>query len=265
MSQGVLANPDSLRLMISSNLKGYDSASIVNATWNDITSRNTKWPTALSTSFITSDSIDVSDFNSYDSVNIAFRYTGKTYPTAGQKKWSVQGFTLSNKLPDGTVTPLFAAPYAGSNVTSSFQYTGWVQANIIPNNILGFNAWNLGASGISTANSVKNSQAINITAAYPIVFDPGTSVNNGPNDGWAITTKVSLKQVNPDAGVTIKNYVNTAFAGMNYMYGSLPGVYAQYLYKYTVPGVYNITFVARNLNQDKSASTIKQFQITVTP
>lgn len=265
MTQGILANPDSLRLLISTNLNGYDAVSIANASWTDITSRNSKWPTALSTSYTTSDSINISDFNNVDSINIAFRVLGKTYATSAQRKWGIQGFTLSNKLPDGTSTPLFSAPYSGAALSSVFQYTGWVQANLLPNPTTGFNAWNLGTAGISTADSVRNSQGVNIASGYPIVFDPGTAVNNSPNDSWAITKKVALKQVNPDPGVTIKNYVSAAFAGVTYNYTGIPGVYAQYLYKYTTPGVYTVTFVGRNINGDQSNYVIRQIQITITP
>jgi len=269
MTGGVLAgNTDSMRLLISTNLAGYDSASLVNATWTDITSRNSKWPTALSTTFITSDSIDISDFNVTDSINLAFRFKGKSYPTAAQRKWQVQNLTLSNKLADGTLTPLFASPYAGVAITaSSFQYTGWIQANLLPNYLdSAYDSWNVGTGGISIIDSLKNSYGTKITSAYPLTFDPSSRLNNNPNDAWAVTTKTSLKKVYPDVGVTIKNYLNSPlYAGMSFIYNKIPGVYARFLYKYNTPGVYNITFVATNLNLDKTSSVIRKLQITVTP
>lgn len=265
MQQGVLVNNDSLRLLISSNLRGYDSASVLSATWTDITSRNTKWPATLSTAYTTSDSIDISDFNTADSVNIAFRFLGKQYATAAQRRWQIQNLTLSNRLPDGTITPLFAAPFSGASVTSSFQYTGWVQVSVKNNTLPGFNAWNVGTGGISAADSVRNSNGIAIRTAYPIQFDPGTSVNNPDNDDWLITTKTSLKTVRPDAGLVIKNEVNAGFPGMTYVYNNEPGVYAKYLYFFKTPGTYTITFVAQNLNRDKVQEVVKQVQITVTP
>jgi len=265
MQQGLLPGNDSLLLLISSNLKGYDSASIVNASWTDITSRNTKWPTTLATSFVTSDSIDISDFNVNDSINIAFRYLGKKNALNPQRKWQIQGFALTNNLSDGTKYQLFSAPFAGAANASAFQYTGWIQASLKNNTLPGFNAWNVGNAGSSAANSVNNSNGIAIKTAYPIQFDPGTTVNNDDNDDWLITTKASLKSVRPDAGVTIKNEVNAAFAGLEYVYNKIPGVYVRYLYKYTAPGVYNVTFVASNLNQNKVEKQVKTLQITITP
>jgi hypothetical protein len=237
----------------------------MNATWTDITSRNTKWPTALSTAYTTSDSIDISDFNTADSVNIAFRFLGKQYATAAQRRWQIQNLTLSNRLPDGTIVPLFAAPFAGASVTSSFQYTGWVQVSMKNNTNPGFNAWNVGTGGISTADSVRNSNGIAIRSAYPVQFDPGTTVNNPENDDWLITTKTSLKTVRPDVGLIIKNEVNAAFPGMTYVFNREPGVYARYLYFFRTPGTYTVTFVAQNMNGDKKNELVKQIQITVNP
>ena len=265
MQQGVLPGNDSLLLLISSNLKGYDSASIVNATWTDITSRNTKWPTTLATSFVTSDSIDISDFNVKDSINIAFRYLGKKNALNPQRKWQIQGFAVTNNLSDGTKYQLFSAPFAGAANASSFLYTGWVQASLKNNTLPGFNAWNVGNAGSSAADKLNNSNGIAIKNAYPIQFDPGITVNNDDNDDWLITTKTSLKSVRPDAGVTIKNEVNAAFAGLEYVYNKIPGVYVRYLYRYTAPGVYNVTFVASNLNQTKIEKQVKTLQITITP
>jgi hypothetical protein len=265
MQQGVLPGNDSLQLYISTNLKGYDANSIQNATWTNITSRNTKWPTTLATTFTTSDSINISDFNTSDSINIAFRVLGKKDPVNPQRKWQIQNLVLTNNQTDGTLYQLFSAPFAGTANASSFQYTGWVQASIKNNTLPGFNAWNVGTGGISTADSIRNSNGIAIKTAYPIQFDPGVTANNDDNDDWLITTKTSLKTIRPDAGVTIKNEVNAAFAGLEYVYNKIPGIYARYLYKYTTPGIYNVTYVASNLNQNNKQTVIKTIQLTITP
>jgi len=119
MQQGLIPNNDSLQLLVSSDLKNYDSAGVLAATWTDITSRNTKWPTALSATYTTSDSINLSDFNNANSINIAFKAIGKKYATAAQRKWQMQNLTLTNFSDDGTVTPLF----------STFANTSWVQVS----------------------------------------------------------------------------------------------------------------------------------------
>lgn len=255
LQKGVLTNGDSLRLLVSSNLKGYDSISIVKATWTDITSRNTKWPAAISTSFTTSDSINLTDFNN-DSINIAFRYIGKKSATVTQQKWLIQGFSLVNILPDGTKTGLFAPPQiAGGTATSAFANTGWVEASMKNNTLPGFNAWNVGTANTSAAKAVKNANGINIVTAYPITFDPGLTTGNDDNDDWLITTKVNLKQVKPDFGVAIKNAVALTMTRFN----AIPATY------YKIPGTYTATFVALNMNITNIQKVVRTVTFTVTP
>ena len=255
LQKGVLTNGDSLRLLVSSNLKGYDSVSIVKATWTDITSRNTKWPAAISTAFTTSDSINLTDFNN-DSINIAFRYKGKKSATVTQQKWLIQGFSLVNILPDGTKTGLFAPPQiAGGTAASAFANTGWVEASLKNNTLPGFNAWNVGTANTSASKAVKNPNGISIVTAYPITFDPGLTTGNDDNDDWLITSKVNLKQVKADFGVPIKNAVALTLTKFN----AVPASY------YKIPGTYTATFVAFNLDIAKTQKVVRNVTFTVTP
>ncbi len=267
MTQGLLTNPDSMRLYVTTGIKGYDSLGVVNTNWTEITSRNTKWPTSLSSTFVTSDSIDLTDFKTADSVNFAFRATGKKYANAAQRKWQIQNLNLTNFLSDGTSSPLF----------NTFANTGWVQANLKNNptyNIVSTNyqAWNVGQAGVNASNTTLvlggkacNSNGIPIQTAYPITFDPSAVVNIDDNDDWLITGPVNLKTVKPDIGNTIKNPINTAVAGFTYYYYSISGLYASYFYKYTTPGIYNVTFVAQNVNNNNNKQVVRQLQITITP
>jgi hypothetical protein len=253
MTQGILPNNDSLRLYVSSNLKGYDSASVVAATWTDITARNTKWPTALSTTFVTSDSIALDDFNTADSINIAFRAIGKKYPTAAQRKWQIQNLTLTNFLSDGNAYALF----------STFANTGFVQANIKNNpapslSSINYNAWNVGQAGVNANNGtliinskVCNSNGIPIQTAYPITFDPSSANNIDENDDWLITSAINLKTVKPDVGTVIKN--------------ALAVTLTSFSYKLTKAGTYTATFVASNNGKNDQKQVVRQVQITVVP
>lgn len=261
MQQGTLPDSDSMLLLISTNLQGYDSASVAAATWTDITSRNTKWPTTLTTAYTKSDSIDISDFNAADSVNIAFRFLGKSSPTSAQRKWEIENLALTNVLADGTVTPLFAAPFLGpaAPAGSAFAYTGWVEISMenntspgtAANGYVGYNAWNVGTAGVSTADSVHNSNGIPIVAVYPITFNPGPALNNPDNDDWLITTAVDLKTVKPDAGTPIKNIGNPPLKS--------------YAYIVKMAGTFTMTFVATNSTAVDEQSVVRQLTITVTP
>jgi hypothetical protein len=255
LQRGILINGDSLRLLVSSNLNGYDSLNIVKASWVDITGRNTKWPVAIGTSYITSDSINLADFNN-DSINIAFRFLGKKNAANMQQRWLIQGFSLVNILPDGSKTGLFAPPQiSGGTATSTFAYTGWVEASLKNNNLPGFNAWNVGTYNISAAKAVKNTNGINIVTNYPITFDPGTTTNNDDNDDWLITSKVSLKQVKPDFGLVIKNAVAL----------TIKKFYAVPITYYKTPGSYTATFVAINQEIKKTGKVVRQVTFTVEP
>lgn len=235
--------PDSLLLLISTDLQGYDAAHIQQATWTNISGRNTKWPKSLATSFTTSDSIDISDFNNAEQVNIAFRVLNKKTGLTPQRKWAIQNLTLYNNLPEGSSAPLF----------TNFANTAWVQASLpeTPPNKSGINAWNVGTWNISAADSVNNNNGIAIRTSYPITFNPGTDNNNEDNDDWLITTAVNLKTVKPDVGAVVKNEI------------ALRATTFKYAFKKA--GTYQITFVATNNSLNESKSQIRQLTLKILP
>lgn len=237
MQQGVLPGTDSLRLLVSTNLAGYDANSVAAARWTDITSRNTRWPTTLATAFTTSDSVNLNDFATAGKVNIAFRFLGKKNATAAQRRWQIQNVTLVNTLSDGTVTPIF----------NTFANTGWVQVSQKNPAV----AWNVGTANISAANSLSNTSGVLIRTAYPISVDPGLATNVDDNDDWLISSAFDLKTVRPDVGVTVKN------GGAN-----MP---TNYRYTFARPGTYTLTFVGMNQSVDTSKETVRQLQLTITP
>lgn len=263
MQQGPIppaTSQDTFSLMISTDLAGYDAESINKATWTDITARNTKWPTALTTTYTSSDAIDISDFSTADKVNIAFKYVGKPNPTFAQRKWQVKDLTLNNTLADGTFTPLF----------TTFANTGWVQASLkndlnkgTPATLgVGYNAWNVGTWNVSATNNpiifsttsglkAVNTNGIVIATAYPITFDPGTTVNNDENEDWLITSAIDLKKTKPDLGIVIKSAISKSLK--------------RYGYIFKKPGTYTVTFDAMNNNLDNSIHVVKQIEITVEP
>lgn len=234
---------DSLQLMISTNLQGYDAAHIQQATWTNISDRNTKWPKSLATSFTTSDSIDLSDFNSAEKVNIAFHVLNKKTGVTAQRKWVIQNLTLYNNQPEGVSAPLF----------TNFANTAWVQADLSENNRpdSGINAWNVGTWNVSAADSIRNSNGITIRTAYPITFNPGTDVNNEDNDAWLITTAVDLKAIKPDIGTVVKTEISLHSA--------------TYKYVFKKAGTYTVTFVGTNNNLDDSKSQIRQLTLKILP
>ena len=277
-------NGDTLLLKIATNLKSYDSTGITNANWVDMSSF-AKWPLITTTGFVNSGSIDISRFNSADSVYIAFQVLGKQNTATQQRKWQVQNLTLCNILSDSTFTPLFAAPFASvasltTDTVPYFQFVGWTQVNLKNNPPFSFinanyNAWNVGDYGINSLNPPLvinnkpcNSSGVAIQSAYPITFDPGlTTVKNNPdNEDWLITSPVNLKLVRHDfPSAVIKNYVNTPTKGMKFVKAN--GVYA----RYSIPidstfksgKTYDMVFVGQNTNLNQLNQVVRHIAISV--
>ncbi|MES2775393.1 MAG: DUF5017 domain-containing protein [Bacteroidota bacterium] len=91
------AQLNTLQVLATTKLPGYDSASIVNATWTDITSRALL---ATSVTTVNSGNIKLNDVikNESDSLVIAFKYNGTTGST--QRTWIITNYTVNNVLPD---------------------------------------------------------------------------------------------------------------------------------------------------------------------
>lgn len=252
MQQGLLTDNDSLRLLISTNLAGYDSASVVKATWVDITDRNTSWPTSLATTFTTSSVIDITDFNTADKVNIAFRALGKKKLTQPQRRWQIRNLSLSNELVDGTRTFLFSAPFVNASTPSAsdFRYTGWVHVSLKNSLTQGSNVWDVGEAGVNGRDSLRNRNGIAIKTNYPLQFNPGGTLNNDDNDDWVITTAVDLKTTRPAAGTIIKNVISK--------------ILTSHRYRFTKAGNYQVTFVALNDVNGETRRVVKTIDLEIT-
>jgi hypothetical protein len=237
MNQGKTISDDKLELLLSANLVNYDAAGIAAATWTNLTTRNTKWPKSLSNTFVTSDSIDISDFADADKVNIAFRAVTKKTDTAMQRRFQIQNLTLGNRLADGTYTALF----------SNFANTGWAQTSIANPT----RTWDVGDWNVSNANSLTNSAGVTIRTAYPITFNPGTDSSGTDNNDWLLTSAVNLKTVKADAGVVIKNGAQSQMTAY------------QAIYK--TPGTYLVSFVATNARTKGTAEVVRSITITIHP
>jgi hypothetical protein len=235
MQQGTLGNGDTMQLLIAQNLKNFDSTSILSATWTDITNRNTKWPKTLSTTFAASDSIDLSAYNTAETVSLAFKVIGKNNATSAQRKWAIQNFGLNNILSDGSATP----------IASTFAAAGWIQLSA--KNFQ--RTWDVGTVDNSSFNAAKNISGITIRSAYPITFDPSTAINTDENEDWLITSPINIKQAKPDAAIVVKNPSATS-----------PSVYT---YVFRKAGTYTVTFVGQNVKANDKKEIIKQMQITV--
>ena len=289
-AQGTANNiGDSLHLFVLTNLRSYDSVGISNATKFDITSL-VQWPTSTSRGWVSSGSIDLTQFNIYDTVYIAFQALGHKSTLTAQRKFLIQNVTLSNlQLPDSAFTPLFYPPYSSvqsstSDTLPNFSYAGWAQVDMKFNRLdtlppsyisTNYGAWNVGNYGYSSTNTPyfynnrnSNSSGVALTGSYPVTFDPGNNAKTNKIDyeGWLITSPVSLNTVRHDFPTAIlKDASNTVSKGFRFINSN--NVYATYsliLDTSFISGkTYDMAFVAQNVNVDKKNEKIKHLSIRI--
>lgn len=178
---------NTLQLLVSTDFSGiYDSTSIYQATWTDLTS-TVKLATSSTT--VASGVIDLSQFASGDHpVYVAFKFTG----TAGsaQRTWTIKSVALANVLADNT----------------SYTLLG------IAESTAGFRTVPMKAPGAAWTISTSQLQ-----------IKGGTTTSSPEAEGWVISKPLNLKKVLPDTGTPLKN-MTTTLSSFNYMYEE-PGTY----------------------------------------
>jgi hypothetical protein len=285
-------NGDTILLKICTNLNSYDSTGVANATWTDITS-SANWPAVTTTGFVRSGAVNISQFNTADSVYIAFEVLGQQRTTTAQREWEIQKFTLGNTLPDSTFTPLFAPPFTtganlGTDTLSYFANVGWTEVNMNYSNNLSYfvsqidnaattfyDAWNVGNYGLNATNGINvnnkpcNNNYVQIATNYPLIFNPGpTSLKSWPsNNGWVISSPVNLNLVRHDFPTAELKDEARASSAKGLHYGGASGVFATYTYAvdstFVSGKTYNMAFVAQNHSVDKGNEVIKYVSIKI--
>jgi hypothetical protein len=158
--------PNTLKFLASTNFSGVvDSASIVNATWIDITNRVTLSSGLDNTA---SGVVDLSDFRDLNKkVYFAFRFTDVNSATA-QATWTVRDFVVRNIVDDRTFEILNLAD------------AGWGRFSMINKT----NIWTVSATGLRFT---------------------GGAANTPSNDAWVIARPADLNFVARDLGESIKD------------------------------------------------------------
>lgn len=221
--------PNTLSLMLSTDFAGgangkLDSATIVSATWTDISNRVT-WATG--TTATSSGLINLSDLAAVGKpVYIAFKYKAATGSI--QNKWTITGLSLRNVLSDGTSYVLDSLPtlLTVSNYGVGTTLPGWGGKTILNNGY----SWTLNASSMVIAGATSAATAIN------------------PTEAWAITGPINLKKVTPDAGIVLQNMAEYV---------------PSFKYTYAKTGNYEAVFVASNANIDQVNKIEKKLSITI--
>lgn len=156
-----------LKLLVSTDFNGkYDSASVLAATWEDITGKAVLSSGQDQTS---SGNIDLSEFAERNkNMALAFRYkTATIKPESAQNRWVIRSFDLKSVNAQNEETALATMATAG---WSSFNF-----------------------SGPATKWSITSVQLL--TVSNPLALD----------DDWVVTKQFNPNRTNPDKGETIKN------------------------------------------------------------
>ena len=224
----------SLSLLVSNNFEGVltsDTASTIgrinNATWTDITAKATLSTGAAAA--VSSGNIDLSDFSTQGKpVFIAFKYLG--YAGSAQNKWTIDSFSVTNVLADGTA-------YVAANMNAyNISYTNYGVTSFSP----GFFA-------------CKVSNAFNWSVgATSLVITGATSAGaaTAGAEAWVIMGPLDLKKATPDAGIPVKNTSQKASD-------------LKYNYVYTATGEYHAVFSGGKIIVDESQKSTKYFKIIV--
>lgn len=178
---------NTLRLLVSSDFNGtYDSASIYQATWTDITDSATL---ATNSTSVASGAIKLTPFiNNDHPVYIAFKYIG--YANSSQRNWTLKSLTLDNVLIDGT----------------------------------SYNLLDISESAAAFKSVLMKNTAVKWTVSTSqLNFKGGTTATSPEAEGWAISKPLNLRKVIPDFGVPLKN-MTTVMDSYYYIY-TTPGKY----------------------------------------
>lgn len=179
---------NTLQVLATNRLAGYDSVSVVNAAWKDISARGKLATNATVTPFGTADLTDLVA-NANDSLFIAFKYSGVTGST--QRTWTITELAINNVLPDRTVTL--------SSFSADVAY--WTRFG---------NVWNP-----ANARWTPSATDLKITGGN----DAAPS-----NTSWVMTKPLYVGRIAPDVSVGVKSINEPDKAEYTYVYPA-PGVY----------------------------------------
>lgn len=169
--------PDNLQVMVSSDFGGeYDSISVVNASWTNVSDRFTLSTAAggAAGADTPSGKVDLSDLIvSGKPFYFAFQYKGRKAPDDNptaktQRTWRIVNFNMTATFEDSEVSTL-------ANLSSA----GWIAVDVIKS----VGAWAI---------------------ASPVQFNPNGCLTE--SESWAISKPLYPNKTAPDNGLAVKNY-----------------------------------------------------------
>lgn len=219
-----------------------DSASVVNATWTDITSKFTL-PTAQHASSLTNSGINtLSDvLVKGKPLYLAYKLTTKKQRDNGYSQyWNIQNFVIQSR---DTVAGQLPVLYNMGKMEFNFvdMQKGW---------------WSSSLSRTATVVRMggPNPYITRSEQQDSIIQATGAQVDPPITEAWAISTRINADTVflGYDTPVTLASYTTVKFP-------------TEYSYVYNTPGTYKAVFVGENRSKDETKTVVREFTITVTP
>ena len=220
---------DNLAVLVSTDFIGkYDSTSVYNATWKDITNRAVLSPTTTSAAGAStlSNAINILDIDTMNKpVYFAFRYKSSSNALV-PRQWTISTFTVTNTLADGTV----------NTVVSNFQ-----------------NAWFSGINMNDSTYQWRISPARTSMKFGNFAQNLAPPVGAPANEDWAISAPIKLNTVSlVDYGTPV-----TSISTLS------PSSIYKHIFK--TAGTYKVVFQAFNASKNTKKEVIKEITIIVTP
>jgi hypothetical protein len=246
-AQNTVGTSGKMSLLVSTDFAGYaqnnsiDSVNVAKATWTDISSRALFATNATSKA---SGAVNLSDYaKSAKPLFIALKYTAIANTT--QSKWTISGIGVKHKTVDTTFVIDSSALVLPTAFPAYAVSPGWGTVNV-------------------ANNTIKFSPAITTTAATSFVVTGATTAATAvATENWIITGPLDLHRVLPDAGIAVKDMTSNASTTIYGSPNAFTAAFANYSYKFTKRGTYNVTFLVSNSNVSKDNASVKTLQIVI--
>jgi hypothetical protein len=251
-------------LLVSTGFPGYTQINTTDSTnllasypsgWTDISDRVT-WAT---TDTATVSAISLDDFAAAGApIYLALRYTAPA--GVAQSKWTVSALGLRHYLADTAYcidSTTLTLPTAFPAWTIS---PGWGEISVA-NPLVKFAPSNpyYGPTGADSYLYSPSSSATTTSFAVTGSTTAGAAV---ATETWMLSGPINLHRVLPDGGLVVKDITTNASTTL-YSSGGIVNTWANFSYKFTRRGTFEVTFLAANSTNAGENTTLKTITITI--
>ncbi|MGJ1445388.1 DUF5017 domain-containing protein [Sphingobacterium spiritivorum] len=231
-----------------------DSIAIPSANWKDISDRVT-WATGASN--VQSGDISLKNEAGTGSGKIwlGFKYTAPAGVVQGT--WTVGNIDLRHYVGDTYYTILTSAIVIPTAFPSFTVSPGWGTVNVTNPSL----KWTLTGGSSGNAN-IGQSLSSNFSTQSFTIRGNTNSTTSRQTENWIVSGPIDLKRVLPDYGVSVKNKTENA---ENVSKGFYASPKANFTYRFTKPGTYEMVFFSQNDTGFGEHSTTRTVKVEIVP